>query len=278
MPTNKANFLEGSNPISKRIAIYSTGSSPASLLEVRDKTGAKGKGAEAVKKIAIVSIHPGAGQTTLAVNLASGLAQKGYRVLIGALGHNRKLYHYLGIEAEQEIALNSRDTLSSPVLTSRLGIDLLSITPRLDEFAEPPSLLPIMGNTDYDYLLLTPTSREDCNLLGKLIEHLLVCIDFSSLKEVEDLIALEKYLLRSLGMCKGISLIIPNKMNSKEWAHNSQELFALADYFGNEILADPIPACERLHDLPQQGRTVWQLNQKNLQLAFRRLVEVVERL
>ena len=68
MPTNKANFLEGSNPISKRIAIYSTGSSPASLLEVRDKTGAKGKGAEAVKKIAIVSIHPGAGQTTLVVH------------------------------------------------------------------------------------------------------------------------------------------------------------------------------------------------------------------
>lgn len=229
-----------------------------------------------MKKIAIVSSHPGAGQTTLVVNLAGGLAQKGYQVLIGAIGNHHKLYNYLGIEPEQD---NSQDTQNSPALTSLMGVDWLSVTPSLDESSEPNILLTmIMGNKNYDYLLLIPASKAEFRMLGNQFEHLLVCIDFCSVKKVDELIALEKYLLSSHGKSKAISLIIPNKMNSKEWAHNSQQLFTLADYFGTKRIADPIPACQRLHDLPQQGRTVWQLDQQNLQDAFRRLVEAVEML
>lgn len=229
-----------------------------------------------MKTMAIVSSHHDAGQTTLAVNLTSGLAQKGYRVLIGAIGDNQKLYNYLGIEAEPKTALNSRDKQNHPIPTSQLGIDLMSFKPRLDGSIE--LTLPILGNTVYDYLLLIPATKTDCSLLGNLFEYLLVCIDFNCDKEVEELIALEKYLQGLSGKSKVISLIIPNKMNSKEWANNSQQLFALADYFGTERISDPIPSCERLHDLPQLGRTVWQLNQQNLQDAFRRLVEAVEML
>jgi cellulose biosynthesis protein BcsQ len=229
-----------------------------------------------VKTMAIISGHPGAGQTTLAVNLASGLVQKGYRVLIGTLGENHKLYYYLGIDAKQESALDSRDTQNHLIQSSRLGMDLLVFMPGPDKSANSPMLLPIMGNTDYDYLLLIPATKADCSQLGNLFEHLLICMDFSCAKEVEELIALEKYLQGLSENPKAISLIIPNKMNSKEWAHNSQQLFALADYFETERIADPIPFCERIHDLPQQGRTVWQLSQQNLRDAFHRLMEAVE--
>lgn len=231
-----------------------------------------------MKTMAIVSSHPGAGQTTLVVNLASGLVQKGYRILIGAIGDNQKLYTYLGIEGKHESVSVFQNTQNHIIIASRLGVDLLSFKSMLDEVTEPPMLLPFLGYTDYDYLLLIPATKTDCNLLGNQFEHLLVCIDFSCVKEVEELIALEKYLQDSSGKMKAISLIIPNKMNSKEWANNSQQLFALADYFGTERISDPIPSCERLHDLPQLGRTVWQLNQQNLQDAFRRLVEAVEML
>ena len=71
-----------------------------------------------MKTLAIIPGHPGAGQTTLAVNLASGWVQKGYRVLIGTLGENQKLYKYLGIEAKQESALDSRDTQNHPIQSS----------------------------------------------------------------------------------------------------------------------------------------------------------------
>jgi len=231
-----------------------------------------------MKTIAMISSHPGAGQTTLAVNLTSGLVQKGYRVLIGASGDNHKLYNYLGIEAEPALLRPSQDTQNNRIQASRLGIDWLDLAPKPDKPAEPASVFAIMENTDYDYLFFIPTSRTDCDLLSKLSEHLLICIDFRSDKEVENLIALEKYLQALSGKSKVISLIIPNKINSKEWAHNSRQLFALTDFFEIDRIADPIPACERVHDLPQQGHTVWQLDRQNLQEAFRRLVEAVEML
>ncbi len=231
-----------------------------------------------MKTIVMISSHPGAGQTTLAVNLASGLAQKGYRVLIGASGDNQKLYNYLGIEADPALLCPAQDTQNNRIRTSRLGIDWLDLVTKPDEAAETASILVITENTDYDYLLFIPTSRTYCDLLGKLSEHLLVCTDFRCDKEVEELIALEKYLQALSGKSKAISLIIPNKINSKEWAHNSQQLFALADFFEIDRIADPIPACERIHDLPQQGHTIWQLDRQNLQEAFRRLVEAVEML
>jgi len=47
--------------------------------------------------------------------------------------------------------------------------------------------------------------------------------------------------LQSLGKDNGIDLILPNKINTKEWEQNTQQLFTLADYFGYEKIADPIP-------------------------------------
>jgi hypothetical protein len=49
-----------------------------------------------------------------------------------------------------------------------------------------------------------------------------------------------------------------------------------AHYFGYERIADPIPHCERLHDLSLEGHTVWEISQENLQDAFLRLIQVVE--
>ncbi|ABI68848.1 ParA family protein [Syntrophomonas wolfei] len=53
-----------------------------------------------IKVIMIISNRPACGQTTVAVNLASGLSRKGYRVLIGDTGNNEKLRHWLGIDRQ----------------------------------------------------------------------------------------------------------------------------------------------------------------------------------
>lgn len=210
-----------------------------------------------MKKILIIASHPGAGQTTLAVNLGSGLARKGHRVMIAAAGDNHKLHDYLD-SLQRENARGDGESVQIPFL----------------EIAAMGLLL----EKDVDYLLLVPEEEAECEILIGEYDHLLVCIDFSGEEEVKKLTDWEEILPNRPGGNGGITLIVPNKMNSKEWEHNSQELFALAEHFGPERIADPIPACERVHDLPRLGKTVWQIQRQNLQEAFDRLIETVENL
>lgn len=213
-----------------------------------------------LKIISIVSTHPGSGQTTITVNLASGLARNGYHVLIVNPNYNDKLYKWLGIDPEQ---------YSNGILSSRMGIDLLNMN-----LISSPALKEV----DYDYLLFIPASEADYLLLSKMSDYLIACTDLSHNNEVADILSLEKYFHDSPGKANHISLLVLNKINTKEWEHNSQQLFTLADYFGYERIADPIPYCERIHDLPLERRTIWELSQQNLKDAFLRLVEAVENL
>ena len=210
-----------------------------------------------MKKILIIASHPGAGQTTLAVNLGSGLARKGHRVMIAAAGDNYKLHDYLD-SLQRENARGDGESVQIPFLEiAARGLPL---------------------EKDVDYLLLVPEEEAECEILIGEYDYLLVCIDFSGEEEVKKLTDWEEILLNKPGGNGGLTLIVPNKMNSKEWEHNSQELFALAEHFGPERIADPIPACERVHDLPRLGKTVWQIQRQNLQEAFDRLIETVENL
>ncbi len=228
-----------------------------------------------LKIITIVSNHPGSGQTTITINLASGLARQGFQVLIANMGNNEKLYNWLGIISEYKMEANSKDNNSSPILASRMGIDLLKMTVKLDISSDTKFLSADLEGLNYDYLLLLPESQTDCCLLNQLSDYLIACTDLSHPNEVADLISLEKKLHESEGAANRISLLVLNKINTKEWEHNSQQLFALAEYFGYERIADPIPRCERIHDLPLTGQTAWELNQQNLQIAFMGLVEAV---
>ena len=209
-----------------------------------------------MKKIVVVASHPGAGQTTLAVNLGSGLANKGHRILIAAGEENYKLYDYLGVSRQDDIQ------------TSSLGVDIISFAQGIYMYDVDPE--------EYEFVFLIPGNKKEWGLIIDRYDHLLVCIDFTGETEIKELITLEKEIQDLSAEQKRISLIVPNKMNSKEWEHNSQELFTLADYFGADKIADPIPACERVHDLPGLKKTVWQINRQNLQNAFDRLIEKVE--
>jgi hypothetical protein len=168
--------------------------------------------------------------------------------------------------------------MAGNIQRSGLGINLLNLEVGFENDPEAAVCLNALVKLDYDYLLLHPATEEDCRLFMTMADTVLVCTDLSQANELEELQAIELFLQNSLGKAKNINLIIPNKINTKEWDHNSQQLFALVDYFGAARIADPIPYCERIHDLPWQGTTVWQLSQQNLHDAFGRLVEMVEML
>lgn len=242
----------------------------ADMLNVCDTSG---KVVIRLKILSIVSIHPGSGQTTIAINLASGLVRNGYRVLlIVNMNSNDKPGKWLGIDRDQHGSPDNQ------ILTSRMGVDLLNMNSCSEDTGAKNVLAARLKGLDYDYVLFLPAYQSDSCLLNGICDYLIACTDLSHSNTVAEIISLENDFNDLTQPANRISLLVLNKINTKEWEHNSQQLFALDDYLGYERIADPIPYCERIHDLPLDGRTVWELSQQNLKDAFASLLETVEKL
>lgn len=232
-----------------------------------------------MKTIAVVSAHPGSGQTTILVNLASGLVRKGCQVLVVDPSNNKKLRHWLGLQSKpvQGSASTEPAMIGKSIIEhSRLGFDLMSFSSNPEGRCENLDNRLVMEIGTYEYTLLHPSSKGDVDILSCIPAALLVCTDLKNDNELEEIKKVELCWQESGGQSDSITLIVPNKINTKEWEHNTEQLFAIADHFGFEKIADPIPHCERVHDLPLDGRTVWDLSQENLREAFLRLVSAVE--
>lgn len=198
-----------------------------------------------IKVIAVISKHSGCGQITVLVNLASGLVYKGYRVLIGDLGYSVTLNKWLGTSQNHKPPCISPDAVNNikpKIQHSQLGIDLIHLLPGPEMISKLLVGLPAAEALDYDYLLLLPGHNEDCKRLTSISDTVVVCTDLSHVNELEELKDLDEYLYGSTGKANHNVLVLPNKIDTKEWEHNSRKLFALADYFGYEKIADPIPA------------------------------------
>jgi cellulose biosynthesis protein BcsQ len=121
----------------------------------------------------MISNYSGCGQTTVVVNLASGLARKGYRVLIDDLGHNEKLHNWLGISQSQYQSIVLHETTNNikpKVLHSPLNMDLVNLVIIPGHSSESFGCLPALKKLDYDYLLLLPRSIE---VRGRLVRTVL---------------------------------------------------------------------------------------------------------
>lgn len=197
-----------------------------------------------MKIIAMISVHPGCGRTTLAVNLAAGFMRKGLRLLIAETGPGEKLRNWLGAGEIQPLTPAEQGGLDSPqfpAVQTRLGMDILQPLDFSSSRAAVSELIPALKQMNYDYLLLLPTDSADCRQAVSVADIVMACTDLSNADEVEHLKHLEKSLQTARGKACGIDIIVPNKIDTKEWEHNTEQLFALADFFGFERLADPIP-------------------------------------
>ncbi len=190
-----------------------------------------------MKIIMVASGHPACGQITITVNLARGLNSRGYKVLVGVLGRNERLRHWLDISPQGNVPEGGSP---AKLFSSRLGIDLWELPsgakglPAADFSFE-------LTKPAHDYSFLLPASQEDCCFLGPVAETLIVCTDLAATDELEELKSIEELWRNTRLNNGGIDLIIPNKINTKEWEHNIEKLSLLADYFGYERIADPIP-------------------------------------
>lgn len=196
--------------------------------------------------ISMISARPGCGRTTVAVNLAAGLICKGLTVLIAETSPSKKICEWLGIseiKPNQTMLPEAEHDTPFKITGTRLGMDLLQTTDTFPSLTAVPDLPPSLNKLDYDYILFLPADGEDCRHTCSFANLVLVCTDLSinDEDELETFKTLENALQTARTKTSGIDLIVPNRIDTKEWDHNTAQLFNLADFFGFEKLADPIP-------------------------------------
>ncbi|MCX5779552.1 MAG: hypothetical protein NTV45_01755 [Firmicutes bacterium] len=197
-----------------------------------------------MKIVSMISIHPGSGQTTVLVNLASGLARQGKQVLIGELGPSPRLRDWLGVVPDSCLATDSAvtpDKLKTNICSSRLGMDFLTWVTSPPAYLQIDSVRTKLEQWGYDYLFLHPATAQACHSSTPIADKIVVCTDLRQENELRKLQVLDQNLQAAAGKSPGISLIVPNRIDTREWDHNSRQLMVLADYFGVDKIADPIP-------------------------------------
>lgn len=162
-------------------------------------------------------------------------------------------------ETDSEMAAGATADYSPAdwIRPARYGLDLLILpgSPAERGYGFGDGLLPALTRRGYDYLIINPAAVE--THAGAFIPpyaRLLVCTDLRGRNEAAEIEALlRRPQLQTDSSRTGppsndggearpeISLIISNRINPKEWKYNQQKLDELGEYFGYELLADPLP-------------------------------------
>lgn len=215
--------------------------------------------------IAVLSSSPGCGKTTILINLGIGLQHKGFRVLLATGQADTIMLPWLNPIVHKVVGPGA--TLE----TTSLNVDLLI------KHDSPPSTAYLIDlQNHYDYLLIDAGSyqAEVCpEVLSSDI--IMVCIETGIKNNL--IYDLERQLRHQSQGLRGIDIIVPSKARAGEWERNAEHLMTLIEYFGENKVADFIPFCEAIHDLPQEKKSVWDLPQQysNRKQTFNHLVDTV---
>lgn len=177
-----------------------------------------------MKIIAMISTHPGIGKTTVLVNVAIGLVNEGYTVMIVNPESNPTLFGMLNINLN---SCNPQNLFHSP-----RGVDVLISNYSIPRFHE----------LDYDYVFLNiGSSHQSLNLNANPADKFIAFTDLSTADEKHILQKLDIEIRNHSEQEKCINMIVPSKIKTGEWENNSSILFLIADYFAPEKIAALIP-------------------------------------
>lgn len=206
-----------------------------------------------MKELIFLSPKPGGGVHTIAVNLAIGLSNQKLHVQLLSI--------YKGLDQWLKNTGSKPDTL----LDRNTG--LTWIQDDLDPGDYPDGI---------DFLLFIPNEKEGLKKsLARKNAQVLCVIDMTS--DNINNIAKVSQAVKDIDPLRDIALFIPNKVKPGEWEQSSAMVFELAEKYGWEKIADSIPYCEAIHDLPKEKQSVWELpdNYSNRKAAFQSLVDAV---
>ncbi len=180
--------------------------------------------------VRIISLEPHTGKTTLALNLATKLCEMGYKVLL-LVYNNHDLLNWV-----------NKLTIKPDSLTIK-NLPLDFDYTKLEE------------EQNYDFILLDTNSNIEF-ISNDYID--LICLDFSSINAS---------MLSRISKLAANEYIVPCKVRFND-GQNLELLSILANQVGVNKVFDGIPRCERIHDLPLIGKTIWELDNQALQAAF----------
>lgn len=204
--------------------------------------------------VILLSPQPETGKTTAMINVATGLIRQGRSVLLGNLKEDLIFRTWLELPST-----------GPGIFSSHLGADIL-LAPGERPFHD--------GNWDYLFLEMDPDLLSRQPTFAIRTSRVWCCIKAGQ-EPPANVIELDQAVRSQTGHEQGIDLIVPGLGQAGEWESNSRQLLALADYFGEEKIADLLPHCEAIHDLPQLKSTVWNLpdRYRNRKEAFHSLVK-----
>ncbi|MGI6453273.1 MAG: hypothetical protein ACOX0E_07425 [Syntrophomonadaceae bacterium] len=216
-----------------------------------------------MRAISLISAHPQAGKTTLAVNLASGCSLKGLRAALATPAINGFLFNWLGINPP---AIGQISNLPSP-----FGFDIMTY----DYQKDPYEFIKLINF--YDLIFFDTANTFDSQKFAISCSDLVLLCTQLAPEEVPSIVRLNNKLLKVFLQNKSIDLIVPNRINTREWAENTQHLMSLAHILGPDKIADMIPACAAIHDLPLEKESVWNLPSRyqNRKDAFSHLLQAI---
>jgi chromosome partitioning protein len=273
-----------------QVAVTPTGRRLFCALECR--RGALGEQSFAVRRarrIAILNQKGGTGKTTTAINLAAGLAERGFETLLvdtdaqGNVGASlgvkgeRSLYHLLvdGVEAD-DVAVPVRGRLD--VITADATLAVAEIWLARRDHDRDRVLAQRMGSAHrrYQYIVLDcgpSLSLLNQNALTYADEVLIpVSCDYLSLVGVKQVLRTLKDIERHLGHSVQIAGVLPTFFDARIRLAK-EALDTLRGHF-KERLLDPIRRSTRLAEAPSHRQTIFEYDNDSPGAEdYRRVIE-----
>ncbi|MCG3174418.1 MAG: Chromosome-partitioning ATPase Soj [Myxococcota bacterium] len=222
-------------------------------------------------KIAIVNHKGGTGKTTSALNIAAGLAEKGYQTLLVDLDPQGAIGTSLGIQGEFQTShlLRGERTVAECAVPIRDNLDVITTNERLYE--EEAQLIRarngavvlrdrLLGDHHYHFMVM------DCPpSLALLTENVLnaaehavipVACDYLSLVAIKQTIANIEAVNRRLVRPVRIIGILPTFYDAR--TRVSQEAVrVLTQHFGEKVMT-PIRVNTKLREAPSWRKTIYE--------------------
>ncbi len=221
-----------------------------------------------------IAAQDASGQTTIACNLGAAMKEQGRKPLVVSLYENQRLLFWNDIPSVSCPPAENRETIVPG--KGKLPDFLIFPFEKESSFARLPKILSTLA---YDCFLIL-TGNTFAHFPASLPEtippksHFLLC---TTLENPDDSHIIQDFLLtfrQKTG--REIDLLIPNKLQVREWENNSRQLMELGEELGYEKMVDMLPECSRIRELPLDHKTVWEVPVDQMRFAFTKLLEQIE--
>lgn len=227
------------------------------------------------KKLAIFNQKGGVGKSTLAVQIAHGLAKAEYKILLVDLDDQNDCSLFLGIDDEEYdktffdlIDYRYPEPLKNCLVQARQNLDLLPNSnfdviekdfhrePRVDTILE--EYLADAENMNYDYIIIdcSPSRGIVNDAILYYADNLIIPVQLEA-ASIKGIANIFEYLEELKIDSDKIKLIVPNMFDQRT-NESKENLQQLKEIFDNNIVSEPVHRRIRIAEATKVGKTIYE--------------------